>query len=86
MCLAVPGRVQSIATDGGVLMGKVSFAGVVKEVCLVYLPETKVGDYIIVHVGFGLSKIDEASALQTLRTFDELGWLESELSDPDEAN
>ena len=81
MCLAVPGQVQSVTSDGGILMGKVNFSGVLKEVCLVYLPETKVGDYIIVHVGFALSKIDEVTALETLRTFDELGLLESELDD-----
>jgi hydrogenase expression/formation protein HypC len=81
VCLAVPGQVQSISIEHGMLMGQVNFGGVVKEVCLVYLPDSAVGDYIIVHVGFGLSKIDEATALETLRTFAELGLLEEEHSE-----
>ena len=60
-------------------MGKVNFGGVVKYVCLAYLPEIAVGDYTIVHVGFAISKIDEASARETLRTFAELGLLEEGL-------
>ena len=69
MCLAVPGRVEQITDDAGIRMGKVNFGGVVKNVCLAYLPDIAVGDYTIVHVGFALSKIDEASAQQTLATF-----------------
>lgn len=60
-------------------MGKVNFGGVVKDVCLAYVPEIQVGDYTIVHVGFALSRIDEASAQATLQTFRELGLLEEEL-------
>jgi len=88
MCLAVPGRVESIHDDRGVRMGKVNFAGVVKDVCLAYLPEVTVGDYTLVHVGFALATIDEAAAQETLRTFAELGILEeglAELRDGDEA-
>ena len=81
MCLAVPGQVESIHDDGGVRMGRVNFGGVVKEVCLAYLPDLAVGDYTIVHVGFALSRIDEASARDTLRTFAELGLLEEELAE-----
>ena len=62
-------------------MGRVNFGGVIKNVCLAYLAEIAVGDYTIVHVGFALSRIDEASALQTLRTFAELGLLEDELAE-----
>ena len=62
-------------------MGRVNFGGVVKEVCLAYLPEAKVGDYTIVHVGFAISRIDEASAQETLRMFSELGLLEEELDE-----
>ena len=62
-------------------MGKVNFGGVVKEVCLAYLPEIQVGDYAIVHVGFAISQVDEASAEETLRTFDQLGLLEEELAE-----
>jgi hydrogenase expression/formation protein HypC len=79
MCLAVPGQIQEIFEDQGILMGKVNFGGIVKEVCLVYLPDIAVGDYAIVHVGFAISRVDEASALETLRTFEELGMLEEQL-------
>jgi hydrogenase expression/formation protein HypC len=81
MCLAVPGLVESIRDDNGTRMGKVNFGGVVKDVCLAYLPEIAVGDYVIVHVGFAISKIDEASARETLRTFAELGLLEEGLAE-----
>ncbi len=81
MCLAVPGRVEQVYEANGARMGKVNFDGVVKEVCLAYLPEIDVGDYTIVHVGFAISQIDEASALETLQMFQELGVLEEELGD-----
>ena len=81
MCLAVPGQVESIHDDGGVRMGRVNFGGVVKEVCLAYLPDLAVGDYTIVHVGFAISRIDEASALATLQTFEDLGLLDEGLAE-----
>ena len=81
MCLAVPGLVESIRDEYGTRMGRVNFGGVVKDVCLAYLPDIAVGDYAIVHVGFAISKIDEASALATLKTFEELGLLEEELAE-----
>ncbi len=83
MCLAVPGRVESVYEDEvrGTRMGRVNFGGVVKEVCLAYLPDLQVGDYTIVHVGFAISKVDEATARQTLETFEELGLLEEELDE-----
>jgi hydrogenase expression/formation protein HypC len=62
-------------------MGRVNFGGVIKEVCLAYLPDLEVGDYTIVHVGFAISKLDEDSALKTLQTFEELGLLEDELQE-----
>ena len=81
MCLAVPGQVETIFESNGTRMGKVNFGGVVKEVCLAYLPDIQVGDYTIVHVGFAISQIDEVSAQETLRTFEELGLLEDELEE-----
>ena len=81
MCLAVPGQVESIHEENGTRMGRVNFGGVVKEVCLAYLPEIAVGDYTIVHVGFAISRIDEASARETLLTFAELGLLEEGLAE-----
>jgi hydrogenase expression/formation protein HypC len=81
MCLAVPGQVESIHEEHGTRMGRVNFGGVVKEICLAYLPDIAVGDYTIVHVGFAISKIDEASALATLQTFEDLGLLEESLEE-----
>ena len=81
MCLAVPGRIESIHDDRGTRMGRVSFAGVVRDVCLAYVPEAMPGDYTIVHVGFALSRIDEASALATLETLAEIGLLEEGLAE-----
>jgi hydrogenase expression/formation protein HypC len=66
-------------------MGRVNFGGVVKRVCLDYVPEVEVGDYTIVHVGFALSKIDEATALQTLDDFRQMGVLDAELESEEEA-
>ena len=83
MCLAVPGLVEAIYEAQGTRMGRVNFGGISKEVCFAFLPELEVGDYTIVHVGFALSKIDEASALETLGTFRKLGMLEEELGESD---
>lgn len=66
-------------------MGRVNFGGVVKRVCLDYVPDVEVGDYTIVHVGFALSKIDEQTAKQTLEDFRALGVLEEELASEEEA-
>jgi hydrogenase expression/formation protein HypC len=73
MCLAVPGRILSVSGDDPLLrMAKVSFGGVVKDVSLAYVPEADVGDYVIVHVGFALNKVDEAEAVETLALLDQL--------------
>lgn len=79
MCLAVPGKIESIRDDNGLRMGRVNFGGVVKDVCLAYLLEAAVGDHCIVHVGFALARIDEAAAQETLRTFAEIDALADEL-------
>jgi hydrogenase expression/formation protein HypC len=80
MCLAIPGKVTSITGEDPLLRsGKVDFGGVLKEVSLAYVPEVKVGDYVIVHVGFALSRVDEAEANQVfeyLREMQELTELE----------
>lgn len=85
MCLAIPGKVEEIATENGLRVGRVNFGGVVKRVCLDYVPEVEVGDYTIVHVGFALSKIDEDEALRTLDVFRQMGVLEEELAEGEEA-
>jgi hydrogenase expression/formation protein HypC len=77
MCLAVPGKIVSIEDDTGenqgfLKKGKVSFGGVLKEVSLAYVPEAKVGDYVIVHVGFALSILDQAEAEETLNYLEQL--------------
>ncbi|WP_405594990.1 HypC/HybG/HupF family hydrogenase formation chaperone [Streptomyces sp. NBC_01410] len=82
MCLAVPGRVLDIEERDGTRMANVDFGGVVKEVCLEYLPDLQVGEYAIVHVGFALQRLDEESAKQTLELFATLGMLQEEFGDP----
>jgi hydrogenase expression/formation protein HypC len=79
MCLAVPGRILEIRDERGTPMATVDFDGIHKEVCLAYLPDAASGDYVIVHVGFALSKVDEASALETLAAMQQLGTLEENL-------
>jgi len=81
MCLAVPGRILSNHERDGIPMAEVDFGGVRKEVCLQYIPDAAPGDYVIVHVGFALQRLDEESALQTLANFESLGLLEEEFGD-----
>jgi len=81
MCLAVPGRILEIEERDMTRMARVDFGGVVKEVCLEYLPEIEVGDYAIVHVGFAIQRLDEASARETLALFEGLGIMDEEFGD-----
>ena len=77
MCLAVPGKVISIEESNvGMNMGKVNFGGIMKQVCLAYVPEVKVGDYVLVHVGFAISKVDEEEAAKVFEYLREMGELE----------
>jgi len=88
MCLGVPGKVTEIYTTNGMKMGKVDFGGVIREACLEYLPDIEVGDYTIIHVGFGISQLDEAEAQETLSLLRQIGALEEvfpELGDTGEA-
>ena len=82
MCLAVPGRILEIAADGPLFRtGRVDFGGIIKQINLVYVPEAEPGDYVIVHVGFAISKIDETEAkkvFQYLREMNELGEIAAE--------
>lgn len=75
MCLGIPGKVTDIYEDDGVLMGKVSFDGIAKKVCLDHLRDTKVGEYVLVHVGFALSKIDETEAKRVFELLKEMNEL-----------
>ncbi|MFQ5795863.1 MAG: HypC/HybG/HupF family hydrogenase formation chaperone [Candidatus Bipolaricaulia bacterium] len=76
MCLAVPGKIVNISDDEPLMRtGKVDFGGVIREVSLAYVPEANMGDYVIVHVGFAISTLDEQEATQVfeyLRQMDEL--------------
>ena len=77
MCLGVPGQVIEVQPNAlGVPMGRVSFAGIIKEVCLAYTPEVAVGDYVVVHVGFAISRVDEVEAKKTFAYLAEMGELE----------
>jgi hydrogenase expression/formation protein HypC len=78
MCLGVPGKVEQVWDVHGTRMATVDFGGIRKEVCLAYVPEVEVGDYTVVHVGFAITKLDEESALETLRLFEQIGALEEE--------
>ncbi|MCX8156105.1 MAG: HypC/HybG/HupF family hydrogenase formation chaperone [Verrucomicrobiae bacterium] len=76
MCLAVPGKIVSVAeSDTGARMGKVDFGGIAREVSLDFVPEAGVGDYVIVHVGFALSKVDPEEARQVFEYLQQMGEL-----------
>ena len=78
MCLAVPGCILSVSGDDPVIrVGRVDFGGIVKEVNLAYTPEARIGDYILVHVGFALTVIDEAEAQRTLACLQEIAGLDA---------
>ena len=79
MCLGVPGKVIEIYESGGLTMGKIDFGGVIREACLAYIPEIQVGEYTVVHVGFAISRINEAEAqrvFEYLEQMEELAELE----------
>jgi hydrogenase expression/formation protein HypC len=81
MCLGIPGRILEIEPDAlGMTMGKVSFGGIAKEICLAYVPDVEVGDFVIVHAGFAISKLDEQEAMEVfdiLREMEDLSELET---------
>jgi hydrogenase expression/formation protein HypC len=81
MCLAVPGKIISIDESNPELkMAKVNFSGVSKDVCIQWLDDVNIGDYVLVHVGFALNKVDEKDAEETLRILREMGDIEEENS------
>jgi hydrogenase expression/formation protein HypC len=75
MCLAIPGKVVECFQKGDLRMARVQFGGIVREACLEYVPEAQVGDYVLVHVGFALSRIDEEEAFRTYALLEELDQL-----------
>jgi len=84
MCLAVPGKVIEIEDDNELRMGRVDFSGVQRQACLAYVPEVQIGDYVLVHVGFAISKIDEEAAHETLAALKEIEGLAELGPSPDE--
>jgi hydrogenase expression/formation protein HypC len=83
MCLGIPGKVNDIRHEHGTRMATVDFGGVTKDVCLAFAPEVEVGDYVIVHAGFAITKVDEAAALDSLQLFAAMSAFEPDASDPD---
>lgn len=84
MCLGIPGKVIEIYQQEEMKMGKVDFGGVVKEACLEFLPDIQVGDYTIIHVGFGISQLDEEEAQRTMEMLREMEMLAEELPELDD--
>jgi hydrogenase expression/formation protein HypC len=82
MCLAIPGKVIEVYEDHGLRMGRVDFGGTVRRACLEHVPEAELGDYVLVHVGFALSRVDPDEARRTYDLLEELGQL-GELEAPD---
>jgi len=80
MCLGIPGKIIDIYDGHNLRMGKVDFGGVTKEVCLAYVPEAKLGDYTLIHVGFALNILDEKEALETLDLLRQIGAVDEELA------
>ncbi|MBI5867747.1 MAG: HypC/HybG/HupF family hydrogenase formation chaperone [candidate division Zixibacteria bacterium] len=77
MCLAIPGKIESVSGDDPLTRtGRVSFGGIVKEINLAYVPEASVGDYVIVHVGFAISTLDESEAGKVFEYLREIGELD----------
>jgi hydrogenase expression/formation protein HypC len=84
MCLGIPGRIIEIYEENGLKMGKVDFGGVVKRVCLEYIPDAQVGDYTVVHVGFGISKLNEEEAKEMLFYLEKIGFADNGLGGGDD--
>ncbi len=81
MCLGIPGRIVEVFETGGLHMARVQFGGITREACLEYQPDAAVGDYVVVHVGFAISKLDEEEARRTYELLAEMDQL-SELDAP----
>jgi hydrogenase expression/formation protein HypC len=75
MCLAIPGKVVEAFEQAGIHMAKVQFGGIIREACLEYVPDIQVGDYVLVHVGFAISKVDPEEARRTYELLEEMDQL-----------
>lgn len=85
MCLGIPGELVEVREDAGLRMGRVRFAGITRDVCLDYVPEVEPGEYVLVHVGFAISRIDREEAERTWRVLEALGQTDELMADRDEA-
>jgi hydrogenase expression/formation protein HypC len=79
MCLGVPGKIVEIYDAGGLRMGRIDFGGVQREACLEYVPEAKIGDYTVIHVGFAISRLSEEEAMASLEILNEWVDMDTEL-------
>ena len=80
MCLAIPGKVAEIEEKEGVRSGRILFGGIARQACLDFVPEVKVGDYVMVHVGFAISIVDQEEAERTYALLESMGVLTEELT------
>ena len=80
MCLAIPGKILESAEQNGLRIGRVQFGGITRQISLDFVPEAQVGDYVMVHVGFAISRVDSEEAERTYRLLEEMGAWEAELS------
>ena len=83
MCLAIPGKISGLHENAGVPMAKVDFGGITRDACMSYLPDATIGDYVLVHVGFAISRLDEEEAARTFQYLSEMDQL-TELQDGEE--
>jgi hydrogenase expression/formation protein HypC len=87
MCLAIPGKIVTSEVNNGIRVGRVQFGGITREACLDFVPEAAVGDYVIVHVGFAISRVDREEAERTYELLQQMDLLEGELgSELEEGN
>ena len=84
MCLGIPGKVVEVRQQDDLPMGKVEFGGILKEVCLAYTPEAQVGDYVLVHVGFAISRMDEAEAQEMFDFLEEIDNVGRRMTKPND--
>lgn len=85
MCLGIPGEIVEVRDTDGLRVGRVRFAGITRDVCLDYVPTAERGDYVVVHVGFAISKIDADEAARSYRILEELGQTDELTADDDDA-
>jgi hydrogenase expression/formation protein HypC len=86
MCLAIPGKILTSEDQNGLRVGRVQFGGITRQVSLDFVPEAQVGDYVMVHVGFAISRVDSEEAERTYALLEEMGALEGELPPPEDTS